>query len=197
MALVCAALPARAEYRLSDRDRADIARIEAYLNGIETVRSEFVQLVSGGRVSRGTLYIERPDRLRLDYKKPDATQVYASGTWLIHVDTALEAVTHVPINMTAAGFLVRERIRLGGDIAVRRVVRRNGEITLDLVQADDPEEGRFALTFAEGPLRLKNWTVVDAQGVTTRVDLISPAFNVAVPREVFVFDERKYDRELQ
>lgn len=190
-------LPARAEYRLSDQDRADIARVEAYLNSLETIRSRFVQLVSGGRFSEGTLYIERPNRLRLDYKKPATTQVYANGNWLIHVDTELEAVTHVPINVTIAGFLVRKKIRLGGDIVVQRVTRADGAITLQLAQADEPEAGRFTLTLTEKPLRLQKWTVVDPQGITTNVTLLAPRFNEPVNREVFVFDDSQFERELQ
>lgn len=192
-----ASLPARAEYRLTDRDRADIARVEIYLNSLDTIQSRFVQLVSGGRFSEGTLYIERPNRLRLDYKKPATTQVYANGNWLIHVDTELEAVTHVPINVTIAGFLVRKNIKLSGDIVVQRVTRADGAITLQLAQADEPEAGRFTLTLSDTPLRLQKWTVVDAQGMTTNVTLLAPRFNGPVSREVFVFDDSQFERELQ
>ena len=47
--------PAVAAYRITDQDRADIARIEAYLNTIESLRSRFVQLSTGGKVAEGTI----------------------------------------------------------------------------------------------------------------------------------------------
>lgn len=194
--LAVAALPAQAAYRLSQQDRADIARIEAYLNGIDTLKSKFVQLASGGRHAEGTIYIERPDRLRLDYRTPATTQVYANANWLIHIDTEMETVSHVPIGATPAGFLLRDEIRFGGDVAVRRVVRSERTVTVELVNSDEPEQGSFTVTFADGPLRLQKWTVVDAQGVTTSVTLVSPAFNVPVPREVFMFDETKYEQQM-
>jgi outer membrane lipoprotein-sorting protein len=188
--------PAEAAYRITAQDKADIARIEAYLNRIETVKSDFVQLASGGRFAQGVIYIERPNRLRLDYRNPATMQVYANGTWLIHVDTELEAVTHVPIDSTPAGFLVRDKIRLSGDVTVDRVGRGEKTISVELVQTADPEAGRFVLTFSDKPLQLRQWTVIDAQGVSTNVQLVAPVFNGPVPREVFVFDDAPYRKEF-
>ena len=189
--------PAQAAYRLSAQDLADVGRVEAYLNTIESVRSAFVQLASGGRFAEGKLYIERPKRLRLDYNKPATTQVYANGNWLIHVDTELETVTHVPLSYTVAGFLVRERIELGGDILVRRVVRAEGAVSIEMSRRDEPDQGSFTVTFRDNPLQLHKWSVVDAQGVTTNVTLIAPEFNVMISRDLFIFDETKYEREFQ
>lgn len=195
--LSVAPVPAAAAYRITEKDRADIARIETYLNSIDSLKSSFVQLASGGRFAQGTLYIERPNRLRLDYKPPTMMQVYANGSWLVHVDTELEAVTHVPVSSTPAGFLVQDRIKLSGDVTVERVTHGEKTISLELIETKDPEAGRFILTFDEAPLKLKQWTVIDAQGVTTNVQLLNPAFNVAIPRQVFVFDETQYDRPVQ
>lgn len=191
------AVPAGAAYRITEKDRADIARIEAYLNSMESLRSKFVQLSTGGRVAEGTIYIERPSRLRLEYKTPSNIQVYANGNWLAHVDTELEAIWHVPLKATPAAFLVRDRIKLSGDITVQRVMRDARTISVSLVQTDEPDAGRFVLTFSDSPLALRKWTVTDAQGISTSVNLVAPAFNVAIPRDVFIFDESKFEREVQ
>lgn len=188
--------PAAAIYRITDQDRADIARIEAYLNTIESLRSRFVQLSTGGRVAEGNIFIERPRRLRLQYIEPSNIQVYANGNWLAHVDTDLEAVWYVPLQSTPAAFLVRDRITLSGDITVERVIRGAQTISVSLYQTDEPDAGRFVLTFSDKPLALHKWTVTDVQGISTSVSLVGPAFNVPVPGEVFVFDESKFEREL-
>ena len=190
------AAPSLAAYRITDQDRADIARIEAYLNTIDSLRSKFVQLSTGGRVAEGTIFIERPKRLRLQYIKPSNIQVYANGNWLAHVDTDLEAVWHVPLKSTPAAFLVRDRLTLSGDITVERVIRGAQGISVSLYQTDEPDAGRFVLTFSDSPLALRKWTVTDVQGISTSVSLVAPAFNVSIPREVFVFDEAKFEREL-
>jgi outer membrane lipoprotein-sorting protein len=189
--------PAGAAYRITEQDRADIVRIEAYLNTIESLRSKFVQLSTGGRVAEGTIYIERPKRLRLQYRNPSNIQVYANGNWLAHVDTDLEAVWHVPLKATPAAFLVRDQIKLSGDVTVERVIRDARTISVSLVQAEEPDAGRFVLTFSDSPLALRKWTVTDVQGISISVSLVAPDFNVAIPRDVFIFDESKFEPEMQ
>jgi outer membrane lipoprotein-sorting protein len=188
--------PAVAAYRITDQDRADIARIEAYLNTIESLRSKFVQLSTGGKVAEGKIFIERPKRLRLQYQNPSNIQVYANGNWLAHVDTDLEAVWHVPLKSTPAAFLVRDRILLSGDITVERVLRDARTVSVSLFQTDEPDAGRFVLTFTAAPLALRKWTVTDVQGISTSVSLVAPKFNVSIPRDVFIFDETKFEPEL-
>ena len=182
---------------LSPRDSADVARIEAYLNSVRTLRSSFVQVSSGGESAEGTVFIERPGRLRLDYSDPPNIEVYVDGNWLVHVDTDLEAVSQIPVKWTPARFLVSERIALSGDATVRRIYRGPGVISVELVQTGDPEAGSFELAFFDTPLALRKWVVVDSQGVTTTVTLSGPVFNVPIPREVFVFDSRRFEPEPQ
>lgn len=191
------AVPAGAVYRITAQDRADIVRIEDYLNTVSSLRSKFVQLSTGGHFAEGTIYIDRPKRLRLQYKKPSNIQVYANGNWLAHVDTDLEAVWHVPLKTTPAAFLVRDKISLSGDVTVQRVMRDAHTISVSLVQTAEPDGGRFVLTFSDAPLALRKWTVTDVQGVSTSVTLVAPAFNVAIPRDVFVFDETKFEQQQQ
>ena len=197
VAIAASVVPAHAEYRITAQDKADIARIEIYLNSIESLRSKFVQLSSGGRFAEGNIYIERPRKLRLEYTRPSNIQVYANGSWLAHVDTELEAVWHVPLKTTPANFLVRDRIELSGDVTVRRVMRDAKTLSVEIVQSDEPDAGKFVMTFSDTPLRLVKWMVTDAQGVSTSVTLVSPKYNVAIPHGVFVFDETQFERELQ
>ena len=47
------------------------------------------------------------------------------------------------------------------------------------------------------PLRLSHWTVVDTQGVETRVALVDPQFNLGLDDGLFEFDEKMFDRPDQ
>lgn len=183
--------------QLSAKDRAVIDLVQKYLNSIHTIRSEFLQVSSNGGQADGMLYIERPDKLRLDYRPPATTQVYADGSWLVSVDTALESVTHVPLTSTPAGFLMADTIKLSGDVTVTRVVENEKTIVLALQNTGHPDQGTFYVVFNRNPMRLQGWTIVDAQGMRTHVTLLSPQFNVPVPHKVFVFDETKYDQPVE
>jgi outer membrane lipoprotein-sorting protein len=67
-------------------------------------------------------------------------------------------------------------------------------LTVRLVQSKEPDAGSIALTFGTRPFELRQWTVVDAQGIETRVTLIGAETNVAIADEVFAFDPRKFER---
>src|SRR3546814_1617451 len=51
---------------LSAEDRADVARVEDYLNGITSMKSSFLQSSSTGHVARGTVWLRRPGRMRTE-----------------------------------------------------------------------------------------------------------------------------------
>lgn len=175
---------------LADKD--EIARIEAYLNGVRTLQARFVQSSSNGQIAEGRLYLERPGRVRLDYAPPSTLQVYADGYWLAYVDTALESVTQVPIGSTPAGFLVQKTVRLSGKVTVTGLERRGRDILVHVVQTDDPDAGSVVLVFDGEPLALTQWTVLDAQGVRTDVALVDPEINRPISDKVFEFDPDRY-----
>lgn len=188
-AVLCAlAGPAAVAAELGARDKADIARAEAHLNGIRTLRAQFIQTTSTGSFAEGRLFLRRPGLLRLDYRPPATLQIFADGTWLIYVDTELNEVNQVPLSATPAGILVDETVRLSGDVTVTRVERGPRALRIHVVRTDEPDSGTLILAFQDRPIRLRHWILVDSQGVRTRVALVNPEFNVAIDNKVFEFE---------
>lgn len=182
-----AATPPRAA--LSDQDRADIARVEEYLNAIRTLSARFLQISDTGGTAEGKLYLSRPGKLRLEYDPPVPILLVASSGFLIHYDKQLKTVAHLPINSTPAGLLVREHVTLSGDVAVTSVERGPGSLRVTVVQSKDPQAGRITLVFSERPFALSNWQVTDAQGSVTRVALIDPRSGVPLDPALFRLNE--------
>lgn len=168
-------------------DKNQIATIETYLNSVRTIRSSFVQTASNGHISEGTLYLARPGKLRIDYTPPVQLQIFGDDVWLIFVDSELKEVNQLPISATPAALLLKDKIRLSGDVTVQRIVREKGLIRLHVVQSNEPDAGRLIVTIAEAPLGLRGWTVVDPQGIETTVTLIGPSINGEISDRVFVF----------
>jgi len=166
---------------------AETSALEAYLNSVRTVHSSFVQTTSSGNIAEGTLHLSRPGKLRIDYKPPTQLQIFGDSTWLIFVDGELKEVNQLPISATPAALLLRDKIRLSGDVAVQRITRKDGLIRLHLNQAKNPDAGQLIVTIAEAPLSLRGWTVIDAQGIETTVTLIGPTINKKIADRVFVF----------
>ncbi len=184
--------PSGATANFTAQDQTDIKRIEVYLNKFKSLRSRFVQVASG-RYAEGIIYIERPNKLRLQYTNPSHIQVYSSGFWLTYIDTELEAIWHIPIKSTAAGLFVRKTINLAGDISLHQVKREPGVISLVLSQTEQPNAGTLELVFTENPLTLRKWNIIDGDGMSTSVTLFSAEFNISIPGSTFSFDETIYE----
>ncbi len=176
--------------RLSAEDLADVARIEDYLNGVRTLRSRFFQVSPSGAQAEGSLFIARPGKLRIAYDPPVPILIVAHDRTVGYYDRELKQAQYFGSDQTPAAVLLRDKILFsGGDLAISRLERSPGAIRITLVQVADPGQGSLALVFADRPLGLRKWTVVDSQGAATEVALLGPEFGVAIEPKLFLFDE--------
>jgi len=193
LALGLAALPSPVEARpavaakLSDQDRADVQRIERYLNDIRTMTSPFLQVAPDGGQSKGTVSLSRPGKIRIEYEPPSALLVVGSGGPIAVYDKDLKQVNYVTADQTPLGVLVAEQIRLSGDITVTRFERGSNVLRITLASTKDGDAGRVTLTFDDRPLQLRQWVVIDPQGTETRVSLLDPKLGVTLDARLFTF----------
>jgi outer membrane lipoprotein-sorting protein len=156
---------------LSAHDQADVARIEAYLNGLKTLKAHFMQVAPDGGVSQGTAWLERPGRMRFQYDPPSPFLLIAAHGVLTFNDSALQQTTNIGLGRTPLGILLAEHVELSGKVTVTAIQRLPGQVQLTLVRTDSPGDGALTLVFADPPLTLRQWTVVDAQRRETHVTL--------------------------
>ena len=157
--------------RLTAQDKIDLKRVGDYLERLSTLKSRFLQTSSNGNVASGKLFISRPGKLRFEYDPPAPILIISDGIFLIYIDKDLDQVTHVFLKSTPVNFLVRKDIRMDGDITVTKITRSPGLIRLTIRDTDEPEKGSMTLIFADKPLALRKWTVIDAQNIRTNVML--------------------------
>jgi len=188
--LLAAATPAAAAgtANFSPADRADLARIQTYMNGLGTLQSRFLQANPDGSYSEGTMYLHRPGRLRFEYDPPDPYLIITQGNWLVYVDKELQQATYVPVEKTPAYFIVKEDIRFAGTLQVSSFRRGDSVFRVELEQTDEPDAGRVMLIFTDAPLQLRKWQVIDAQGNLTDTTLINPVFGVPLNDTLFEYE---------
>jgi outer membrane lipoprotein-sorting protein len=193
-----AALPALAQNRpqqrpaapppLTEADRAAIVRAEAALASIRTLKARFLQVDARGGTAQGTVWMQRPGRARFAYDPPATILVVADGTIVTFFDQAVNQTSAVPLGTTPLATLLAERVRLDeGDGRVTAVRRGEGLLQVTVVKRASPSEGSLTLTFAEPPLELRQWTVIDAQGREVRVTLFEIETGVRVDPALFRF----------
>ena len=175
---------------LSPQDKADIARIEAYLNGLKSLKAHFLQVAQGGAVSEGTAWLQRPGRMRFQYDPPSPFLLIAAHGVLTFNDSALQQTSNIGLNRTPLGILLADTVELSGSVTVTALQRLPGQIQLTLVRTGSPGDGSLTLIFADPPMTLRQWTVVDAQQRETHVTLYNAqqggSFDPRLFEQIFV-----------
>ena len=180
-------------WRPTAQDRADLARIEAYLNNLRTLKAHFLRSRADGSISEGTAPgLDRPGRMRFRVRPAGAIPAGRRGIGLlVFRDTKLDQTSNVPLSQTPLGILLADKVNLSGDVTVTGLARQPGQLQVGLVRTASPSDGTLTLIFADTPLALRQWTVLDAQRKETRVTLYNielggsfnqDLFNVAKPQ---------------
>jgi outer membrane lipoprotein-sorting protein len=194
MALAAALAPrlaraAAASAALDPAARADLERVQAYLNGIRTMEARFTQVAGDGGVAYGTIYLSRPGKMRIVYDPPVPILIVATQGQLYYYDSKLEQVTRTYTNDTPAWFLLRDPIALGGDITVTGFQHSADTLRLTLVESKNSDLGQVTIVLSDKPLQLRQWTVVDAQRKAVTVTLQNPQFDVALNPNLFYWTD--------
>jgi outer membrane lipoprotein-sorting protein len=175
---------------LSSEEQADIARIEQYFNAVRSMRARFLQVASTGQTAEGTVFLQRPGRMRIEYDAPVPILIVADGTWLIYYDRKLGQVSYLPLGSTPAGILVEDKIRLnGGALTITGFEHEADVIRVSVVRTDSPADGSLTLVFSDNPLQLRQWRVIDAQGITTTVSLADVETGISFEPRLFEFTD--------
>jgi len=174
---------------LNEAEYQQVLRAQAYLNNIRTMRSRFQQISDQGAVAAGTIYLDRPGRMRIVYDPPTPILIVATEGQVYYYDSKLKQVTRTTINDTPAWFLLRDQIRLGGEVTLIKFVNSADTLRVTLVQTDKPDIGDVTLVLSEQPIELRQWTVVDAQKKRVTVTLDNPQWNVSLDPNLFYWTE--------
>jgi outer membrane lipoprotein-sorting protein len=176
---------AAAAWQPTAQDQADLARIEAYLNDLRTLKAHFLQVAPDGGISQGTAWLERPGRMRFQYDPPAPFLLVAAYGILVFRDTKLDQTSNVPLSKTPLGILLADKVTLSGDITVTGLVRQPGQLQVSLVRTASPSDGTLTLIFSDSPLALRQWTVLDAQRKETRVTLFNVELGGSFDQDLF------------
>ena len=177
--LLLTPLAAHAQTAPSAQDKADIARIEAYMNGLRTLKARFLQVAPDGATTGGTAWLQRPGQMRFQYNPPSPL-------------LQLNQTTNIPLSSTPLGLLLQDNLKLSGDVTVTSITRSPGQLQLTLVRTASPADGSLTLVFADNPLVLRQWAVVDSQRRETRVTLYDVELGGKFDPELFHYIDPKF-----
>lgn len=176
---------------ITGEDREEfLNKIEEKLNSIRSLQATFVQRGPEGNVDEGTIFLERPGKIRFEYDKDNPILVVSNGDMLSFVDYEIKQVSRWPIDKTPLSVLVDDHINLKDkNIEIPEITRFAGLVKVSVIQPDQKDQGYISLIIEESTMELKAWEVIDVQGYTTRIALLNPEYNVEVDEKRFTFDD--------
>ena len=166
-----------------------VARVESYLNSIETLSAGFLQVDPDGNIANGHFYLRRPGRLRFEYDEPSPLLIVADGIWLILFDKKLGQINRYPLYKTPLSVLVDKPANLQKKVKVVNAELGLGVLRIKVIDRSNPDDGWIEFTFSEQPLMLRQWKVRDMQGGTTVLTLNNIQMNQFLEPDLFFFDD--------
>lgn len=183
--LALCATPVRA---MTESDLRQVHAIEYYLNRIDTLVADFVQVAPNGSLASGKFFLDRPGRLRWQYDPPTPILIVARDDTLTYYDYELEEVSRIDIEETLAGFLARKHIEFETkDTRLASLSAGAGVVRATLERRNEPESGSLTLVFMQEPLTLRKLEVADGDGKITHISLNRLQFDLPLEEELFIF----------
>ncbi len=194
-ALSCAAVigtPALSEVT----PQPNLMDISQWFNGIETMEARFQQYNADGTMDAGTLYIQRPGRLRMHYDTQNALVLVSGGVISLYDDEADQHPDRYPLKSTPLWHLLRPEVDLGRPGAIKTFNSHKNLTRITAYDQNSPESGRMVLEFdyADGVIKLDGWKVRTALGETVNVRLRDTKFGIALSSQLFsaqIEDQRR------
>jgi outer membrane lipoprotein-sorting protein len=150
--------------------RALVERVNAYLSNMQTLVGDFVQVGPDGARTEGQFFIQKPGKVRFEYKAPSRVDVIADGQSVVVRDRKLATQDLYPLSQTPLRFLLSDHIDLQRDTNLVSVGTDDVFATLVIEERNQfAGTNRLMLMFGAKDLQLRQWTVTDPQGFDTTV----------------------------
>jgi outer membrane lipoprotein-sorting protein len=171
--------------------KADLRRVSDYLNGMRSLTGHFLQIGPDGTPQEGTFYLKKPGRLRFEYNKPSPVLVIADGSTIAVTNSKLRTTDRYPLLNSPLRVLLSDDVDLSSDSRIGGITREPGAMSVIARQASGPAQGQITLTFADSgsALELRQWEVLDAQGMRTIVVVNDLKLGVDLPARLFVIED--------
>lgn len=176
---------APAALTLNAEDEATLKEIAAYLQGVQDMQGNFLQIGPDGSIAEGRFYLHRPGRLRFEYSPPSDLLVVADGIW-VGIKEGKSPPQRYPLGSTPLSLLLDESIDLRRDTRIVSVDRQPGVLRLTLADKSNKAPGDITLVFDQPRMQLRQWVVTDAQGLQTTVALRNIQSGIRADNDLFV-----------
>ena len=185
-------IPANIFATFDANQKAQAAKVSAYLSSLQTLVGNFVQVGPDGSKTKGEFYIQKPGKVRFEY---DASpiEIIADGSALAVRDRKLATQDVYPLSQTPLRYLLSDRIDLLKDTNVVSVTADDMFISVTIEEKQALiGTSRLMLMVGAKDGQLKQWTVTDPQGYDTTIAVYNLDTSKTVDPRMFKIDFTDY-----
>jgi outer membrane lipoprotein-sorting protein len=173
--------------------KAQAAKVSAYLSSLQTLVGNFVQVGPDGSKVKGDFYIQKPGKVRFEYDPPSPIDIIADGSSLVVRDRNLATQDVYPLSQTPLRYLLSDRIDLMKDTNVIAVSSDDLYISITIEEKQAlVGTSRMLLMIGVKDGQLKQWTVTDPQGYDTTVAVYNLDSTKKLDPSMFKIDFTNY-----
>ena len=165
-----------------------IEKIEAYLNGIQTLEANLLQTDPYGKQISGTIKLKKPGKLRIEYDSPKADHlILASNGVLAIIDYGSNAEPlRYPINKTPLKYLSNKKLDLLDPLIASSISVIENQVRLEIKEIDNTlGSGRIILKFEVDPISITGWEIPLNDEQKTEIKLQNLRINSDIKDDLF------------
>ena len=151
-------------------DRIPLNEISRYLNGLKTVESQFTQVNPDGTISTGTVFIQRPGRVRFEYNNDNTLVMASGGNVAVFDPKSSGGPQQYPLSQTPLSIILADNVNLARANMVTAHAEAKNATVVTAQDPQHPEYGNIQMVFTS-PTELRQWVVTDDAGKKTTVIL--------------------------
>lgn len=176
--------------QMTQADRDELDAISAYMNGIVTLKGGFIQIAPSGEMSEGTFYLSKPGKLRFEYNPPVPTLLVADGHGVAVVNRRLKTIDTYPLYETPLKLILDKSVDIRHSPQFVSMQHQQGTVVINMRSNQAHSNANIALVFSEPDYELRQWTVLDNQGLATTVALRDLQPGATVSPSLFVLPDK-------
>jgi len=186
-------VPANIFSTFDANQKAQAARVSAYLSSLQTLVGNFIQVGPDGSKTKGDFYIQKPGKVRFEYDDPSPIAIIADGSSVAVRDRKLATQDIYPLSQTPLRYLLSDRIDLLKDTNVVSVTSDDLYISVTIEEKQTLiGTSRMMLMIGAKDGQLKQWTITDPQGYDTTVAVYNLDSTKKVDPGLFKIDFTNY-----
>lgn len=171
-------------------NRAILKKVETAYNNMKTLKAKFAQFNSKVKndLQTGDIYMSKPGKMRLVYDKGSPLEFYANNGFFVYHDKESQEVSYFELAQTPVALILNDQLSFNDpEFVVTDVQDVLDEYFVTAHKKEAPELGSITLVIDKEAMVLKQWDVLDMQGVKSTVSLYDIHQNVPVDNSLFVF----------